>query len=86
MSWTVLVALKYPYSVGMKCPACDSDGVYIGLQWIHCRNETCRHYDPVYTKKVMFEEARAKFHGSVDQLLTLREQNDLKFIDELSGP
>ena len=68
----------------MKCPECDNDGAYMGLQWIHCRNKVCRHYDPIYTKKVTFEEARDMFHGAPDHLLPLRERNDFRFIDELS--
>lgn len=28
----------------MKCPACGTDGAYVGLKAVECRSASCRHY------------------------------------------
>jgi len=51
------------YPVGMECPSCNDSGAYCGLQWIHCLNENCYHYDAKYVDKVRNErhERSVKF-------------------------
>jgi len=39
----------------MRCPHCKTDGVYIGLLWIHCLWMSCKYYDARYAQKVMSE-------------------------------
>ena len=63
----------------MRCPHCKTDGVYIGLQWIHCLNTECRYYDKQYADKVAVESLDAltaayedSFADKVERLIRLR--------------
>jgi len=42
----------------------------MGLQWIHCQNVDCYHYDARYTAK-MQKEAAASFSDAVEKLILL---------------
>jgi len=54
----------------MDCPSCGHHGAYMGLQWIHCQNVDCYHYDARYTAK-MQKEAAASFSDAVEKLILL---------------
>ena len=45
-----------PYSVGMKCPCCDTPDAYMGLRVIYCTNDQCRFYDARYAGKTKSEK------------------------------
>jgi len=63
----------------VNCPHCKESGAYTGLQWVHCQNEKCKYYDPIYTEKVRQEERGDAYdnygygiQGAVDKLILLR--------------
>lgn len=48
----------------------------MGLQWIHCRNTQCYHYDAKYTEK-MKRESAAQFSEAVGRLSLYGNQGDV---------
>jgi hypothetical protein len=61
----------------MRCPHCDTDGVYVGLLWIHCISTSCKYYDARYAQKVMGEAVLGDLYekhlrDKVEKLILLR--------------
>jgi hypothetical protein len=76
IAWTLPLPIDARYLVGMRCPSCSEFGCYVGLQWVHCQNEACYHYDIKYVQKLRTESHKS----SVDKLL--QRDNFLVLPDE----
>ena len=40
----------------MRCPYCEHADAYTGLLWVHCLNEDCKYFDPLYAAKMKQEK------------------------------